>query len=330
MRITKREYKSLVSHIRKQSSSDVSLVLKIRIVNLDPEKNNCDLNTLGPENLLKLIQLLPHGHGTSLTSPVLTEVKKKARTSLAGLRVPHLDPESWPQIYRMQMRLNNNRGGIKAGPLGQYYKLNPKGLSLRPPLRGERTWTTTEAGDLHIMGPWADVIRMLGSSGAIFTAKFGDMFDNDVNVEFDRMYGAPKGDAPGWFEHISAVPLYVSVSNGALFSKTDNEGEVVLNAPGEIVALVGKKITGIAGAAGPTGFVNKALNFTSEVKAVIENPVVPIIEMGMKANAVQKVEKLNKTLCTVTIGIGPIGRNYKVGASSMTANEVLILAQQLR
>ena len=196
MRITKREYKSLASHIKKQSSSDVSTGLRLKISNLNPEKFNYDLNTLGPENLTRLIQLLPHGKGTSLTSPILTEVKKKARTSLAGLRVPHLDPESWPQIYRMQMRLNNNRGGIKAGPLGQYYKLNPKGLSLKPPLRGERTWTTTEAGDLNIMGPWSDVSSMLGASSARFKAQFGDMFDNDVNVEFDRMYGPPKGEAP--------------------------------------------------------------------------------------------------------------------------------------
>ena len=94
------------------------------------------------------------------------------------------------------MRLNNSRSGIRAGPVGQFYKLNPKGLSLKPPLRGERTWTTTEAGDLNIMGPWSDVSSMLGASSARFKAQFGDMFDNDVNVEFDRMYGPPKGEAP--------------------------------------------------------------------------------------------------------------------------------------
>jgi hypothetical protein len=230
----------------------------------------------------------------------------------------------------MQMRLNNSRDGIKAGPIGQFYKLNPKGLSLKSPLRGERIWTTTEAGDLNIMGPWSDVSGMLGASSARFTAKFENMFENDVNVEFDRMYGPPKGDAADWFKHISAMPLYVTVTNGALFSKTDKEGEVVLNAPGEIVALVGNKITGIAGAAGPESLGNKVLDVISEIKGAIEDHVVPAIELGMEAFSVHKEEKLKKTLCTVTVGIAPIGPNYKVGTASMSAADVLNLARQLR
>lgn len=327
MRITKFEYSSLVSMIKSKSVKEVGLQLKVGIANL---KTNKELQSLGHDNLTKLIAILPHGRGTSITSPVLTSIKKKARTSLAGLRVPHLDPESWPQVYRMQMRINNSRGGIKAGPLGQFYKLHPKGMSIATPIRGNVTWDTTNGGDLHIMGPWAEIVKMLSTSSGKFEAKFGDMFDSDVNVEFDRMYGPPKGDSPDWFEKISAMPLYVTLNTGALFSKTEDEGEVVLNAPGEIVDLVGSKITAIASAAGPSSLGNAALDTISEIKSAIEDHVIPAVQMGVDAYEMKREENLNKTMCTLTIGVGPMGRNYKVGTESMSGNDVLALARQLR
>lgn len=330
MRISQRQFNSLAKFVRSKDRAEFGLDLVYAIALLNPKSGHRDLQTLGPDRLAKLISMLPSGTGSSITSPHLVKVKQKARTSLAGLRVPHLDPESWPQIYRMQMRLNNSRGGIKAGPLGQYYQFNPKALVLRSPMRGETTWTTSEGGDLHIMGPWADINKMLGSSSARFSTNFGDMYDGDVNVEFDRMYGPPKGESPDWYEKISAMPLYVTVTEGAIFTKTDNEGQVVLNAPGEIVDLVGSKITGIAGGAGPESLGNEALDTINEIKSAIEDHVIPTAQMGMKAHNIRKESKLNKTLCTVTIGIGPMGRNYKVGKDTMTASEVLSLARQLR
>lgn len=330
VRISQRQYDSLESLVKSKGRSKVGLELTFAIAKLNPKNGNRDLNSLGPEGLTKLIGLLPSGTGTSMTSPILTKLKQKARTTLAGTRVPHLDPESWPQIYRMQMRLNNSRGGIKAAPLGQYYQLNPMGMSLRSPLRGERTWTTSDAGDLHIMGPWADISKMLGTSSARFTTQFGDMYDGDVNVQHDRMYGPPKGESSDWYEKITAMPIYVTLNDGALFSKTDDEGQVVLNAPGEIVNLVGSKITAIAGAAGPESLGNKVLDTISEIKGAIEDHVIPAVQMGMDAHGVRQEAKLNKTLCTLTIGIGPMGRNYKVGKESMSAAEVLVLARQLR
>ena len=327
MKITKIERKALETYIKSKTRQEVGLSLLVKVANL---RTNRDLQAMGHDDLARLIKILPHGRGTSVTSPILTSIKKKARTSLAGLRIPHLDPESWPQVYRMQMRLNNSRSEIKAAPLGQYYKLNPKGLSISTPIRGAITWDTSNAGDLHIMGPWADVSKMLSTSSGQFVARFGDMYDGDVNVEFDRMYGPPKGDSPDWYEKISKMPLYVTVHEGALFTKTDAEGQVILNAPGEIVDLVGSKITAIAGGAGPESLGNKVLDTISEIKGAIEDHVIPMVEMGMDAHAMRKEQKLNKTLCTVTIGIGPMGRNYKVGTDRMTGADILTLARQLR
>jgi hypothetical protein len=330
LRITKSEFKHLASHIRSKSSRDVGPGLRFAIAHLDPKGSHRDLQSLGAADINRLIEILPHGRGTSMTSPVLTKIKKKARTSLLGLQTPHLDPESWPQIYRMQMRLNNSRGGIKAGPLGQFYKLNPKGMSLRSPLQGQSTWTTSDGGDLHIMGPWSDITRMLGACSARFEVDMGDMYDGDVNVEFDRMYGSPTGDSPDWYEKISAMPLYVTLTDGAAFAKTDSEGEVVLNAPGEIVNLVGSKITAIAGAAGPASLGNNVLDGIAEAKGTLEDHIIPAFEKGRELYDMRREDRLNKTLCTLTIGIGPMGRNYAVGKQSMSAAEVLTLARKLR
>ena len=330
MRITKREYSSLKKYTDKKPLNVVSIQLRLAISGLNPKGSNKDLQSLGVDDLQRLIAAMPSGTGTSLTSPLLTSVKKKARQSLAGLRMPHLDPDSWPQIYRMQMRLNNSRAGIKRGPLGQYLRMHPMGMSVRAPLSGRIVWDSTNAGDLHIMGPWTDVSKMLGSSSAQFRSKFGDMYDGDVNVEFDSMYGPPAGESSDWLSKISGMPLYVTVSNGALFSKTDDDGEVVLNAPGEIVDLVGSKITAIAGAAGPDSLGHKALDTISEIKGAIEDHVIPVVEMGMEARAMRLEDKLNKTLCTVSIGVGPVGKNYAMGDEQMSASEVLTLARKLR
>lgn len=330
MRISKREFDSLASLIRKKSNKEVGPDMRYAISGIDPRKSNRDLQSLGAERLTALIQLLPSGRGTSMSSPILTKLKKKARQSLAGLRVPHLDPESWPQIYRMQMRLNNSRAGLRDFGMGQIGTMHPKGKSLAKPLRVTSVWDTSDAGDLVIMGPWADIAKMLSTSSGTFRAKFDDMYDGDVNVEFDRKYGPPKGESPDWFEKISAMPLYVTMAEGARFTKTDAEGHVVLNAPGEIVDLVGSKITAIAGAVGPESLGNLTLDTINEIKGVMEDHVIPVVQMGREHHAMVKEEKLNKTLCTLTIGIGPAGRNYAVGKQSMSAADILQLARGLR
>lgn len=330
MRISKREFDSLASFIRKKSNEEIGPAMRYAISGIDPRKSNRDLQSLGAERLTELIQILPSGRGTSFSSPLLTKLKKKARQSLAGLRVPHLDPESWPQIYRMQMRLNNSRAGLRDFGMGQIGKMHPKGKSLSKPLRITSVWDTSEAGDLVIMGPWADIAKMLSTSSGTFRAKFDDMYDGDVNVEFDRKYGPPKGESPDWFEKISAMPLYVTMAEGAQYTKTESEGHVVLNAPGEIVDLVGSKVTAIAGAVAPESLGDKTMDIINEIKGVMEDHVIPAVQSGMEQHAMVKEEKLNKTLCTVTVGIGPAGKNYAVGKQSMTAAEILQLARKLR
>ena len=330
MRITKNEYRSLQSYMRTKSLQEFPVFLRHKINALNPKGSNLDLNSLGADYLTKLITALPHGTGSSITSPILTSVKKKARQSLAGLRLPHLDPDSWPQCWRMQMRLNNSRAGIKAGPLGQYYKLHPKAESLRRPLNGTYRWTQADAGDLHIIGPWSDVSKMLGSCGARFKADFGDLYRGDVNMEFDRMYGSPKGDVPSdWLTQMQRMPLCVTVNRGAILAKTEDEGEVVLNAPGEIVNLVGSKITGIAGAVGPESLGSKALDTINEIKGVFEDQVLPIIEKGKELYEMKKEHDHKKEFVTITIGVGPMGKSYAVLDEEISASEVLAAARRL-
>ena len=330
MRITKSEYSSIQSYMKKKSLQEFPVFLRHNINALNPKGSNLDLNTLGADYLTKLIAALPHGTGSSITSPILTSLKKKARQSLAGLRLPHLDPESWPQCWRMQMRLNNSRAGIKAGPLGQFYKLNPKARSLTRPLNGTYRWTQSEAGDLHIIGPWSDVSKMLGSCGARFKADFGDIYRGDVNMEFDRMYGAPKGDVPGdWLNKMQRMPLCVTVNRGAIFNPTDKEGEVVLNAPGEIVNLVGSKITGIAGAVGPETLGSKTLDTISEIKGVIEDHVIPVMEKGKELYDMKRDHDHRKEFVTISIGVGPLGSSYSVLDEEISASEVLAAARRL-
>ncbi|MEM9062935.1 MAG: hypothetical protein AAGD13_20925 [Pseudomonadota bacterium] len=330
MRIGKNEYASLVAWAKKQDRSVVDAGLKLKLVNLNPKGANWDLQRLGKQDLERLRDALPSGRLAHVHSPILHGLRQKCKQSLAGLRTPHLDPESFPQCFRMQTKLNNARAGIFAGPVGQWLRLNPKAMSVK--LRGPFVWDETNGGDLHIMGPWADIMKAItdGGDGLGFASSYTDIYQGDVNIEMARKYSFPDEEGTDWESRLRALPLIVSVYSGVGWSKTEDEGEVVLNAPGEIVDLVGSKITGIAGEVAPESLGNAVLDRINEAKGVLEDHVIPIFEKGKEVYDMRQEANLHKTMLTITVGNVPHGENYLIAGDYLSGGDLLDIVDDLR
>lgn len=330
MRITKNEFSSLKAWWPKQDPRTIGANLKLKMVNLNPSAGNWDLQKLGKEDLERLRDALPAGRTAHVHSPRLHSIRQKCKKSLAGLRAPHLDPESYPQCFRMQTKLNNARAGIFAGPVGQWLRLNPKGKSVN--LRGPFVWDENNGGDLHIMGPWSDIMKTItdGGNGLSFNSAYNDIYQGDVNIEVARKYPHADEEGTDWESRIRELPLIVSVASGVGWSKTEDEGEVVLNAPGEIVELVGSKLTGIAGEVAPASYGNDVLDRIGEVKGFIEDQVIPIYEKGKEVYDMRQEANINKTMLTVTVGNVPHGDNYMITGDFLSGDDLLEIVDELR
>lgn len=323
MKLTESEYKSLVAWMRKHNDVFLPMQWALVIGNLNPGRFHQDLKSLGRAKLETLIEHLPSGKTAKVTSPRLTSVRSKAGTSLAGLRAAHLDPESYPQIYRMMMKLNNSRAGLRDGTVGQILRLNPKAMSVR--LRGEIVWDSSNGGDLHIMGTWSDISGVIagGGDGLLLKTDF-DLYKGDVNAEMDDLFGPLPDDDPTWAARKNEMPLVVSCQLGAVWSKTDNEGEVVLNAPREVIQLVAGRAVGVLGQI-------PAATIQSVTLDTIGTVGPPAVDAGRAIHSAMKTVNPNKALYTVTVGIGPVGEHYAIADDNeIDGRELLRLAREAR
>lgn len=323
MKLTDNEYKSLVSWMRKHNDVFLPIQWNLVVGNLNPKRFHQDLKSLGRTKLEMLIEHLPSGKTSKVTSPLLSSVRSKAKTSLAGLRTPHLDPESYPQVYRMMMKLNNSRAGLRDGTVGQIMRLNPKAMSVR--LRGEIIWDSSNGGDLHIMGTWSDISNAIAGGGDSLVLKTDfDLYKGDVNAEMDDLYGPLPGDDPTWEERKNEMPLVVSCQLGAMWSKTDKEGEVVLNAPKAVIELVAGRATGVLGQI-------PAATIQSVTLDTIGTIGPPALDLGREIHSATKTVNPNKALYTVTVGIGPVGEHYVIADDNeIDGAELLRLAREAR
>ncbi|MEL7469876.1 MAG: hypothetical protein AAFN27_15585 [Pseudomonadota bacterium] len=330
MKIGKSEYESLKAWWPKQDPGVIGPNLKLKMINLNPKGGNWDLQKLGKHDLERLRDALPAGRTAHVHSPRLHSIRQKCKKSLAGLRSPHLDPESYPQCFRMRTKLNNARAGIFSGPVGQWLRLNPKAMSVN--LRGPFVWDETNGGDLHIMGPWADIMKAIadGGDGLGFASSYTDIYQGDVNFETARKYPHRDEEGTDWESRLRELPLIVSVYSGVGWSKTDDEGAVVLNAPGEIVDLVGSKLTGIAGEVAPESLGNATLDAINEAKGIFEDQVIPIFEKGKEVYDMQQQANLNKTMLTVTVGNVPHGDNYMITGDYLSGGDLIDIVDDLR
>ena len=286
------------------------------------------IESMSVEQMAKLRDALPKGKFAKMHSPILTSIRKKLSRAIdaKGGVQPHQEaPETWPQAYRMMMHLNNKRAGIRKAGGGQWVKLHPK--AMKTELRGTHRWTQEKGGDLIIMGTWSQVSAALGNPSLRFKSDFGDIYKGDVNMEFDRMYGDLGGEE---LDRLSKMPLTVEVESGVGFAETEDEGEVVLNPRGEIVDLVGGKIVGIAGAAGPESLGHEVLDKISDVKGFIEDHVIPVGEKVMEVHESRKEAKIHKTHLTVTVGVGARGSNAALMGENFTGPELSEAVNRLR
>jgi hypothetical protein len=340
MKLTKFEYSHLADFVRGLSNSQFHAGDRLNVKHLDPGGDALDLQDLGEEPLQKLVNVLPSGKAAKITSPVLKAVRHKVKTALLGIRRPLLDPEHWPKVLRRMHKVSLARSGLRQGPMGQIFVLHDKGMQVS--LGGTHIWDERNAGDLVIMGRWHEITAEIGKAGGALQCKSKlSGSANDVNAEFDRMYGSLPGDDPGWSPN-DGMPFYVSCSAGPMFRPTNDEkeGEVVLNLPGELVKLAAGAVAGIAGGAIPTGY---GLEGTAGAVMGALGAAKDAIDVGRDparwakdaiSEAVARDKAFDKTILTVTIGITPSDSKYvSTGKTQLGWQEVLdftLKAIQLR
>ncbi|MEM9781302.1 MAG: hypothetical protein AAF899_02395 [Pseudomonadota bacterium] len=299
--------------------SAVSAAARLDLLRLDPAGGHADMATLDDATLRVLEALLPHG----LTAPILRGVRNGAIQARRTAAQPHLEPASWPKAFRMMTALNNSRAGIMSGPLGQMIRKNPKGMPLS--LRGRIVWNRRSCGDVVIMGRWADLTAALSNSGLSFETKFGDTRAEDVNAQFDEMYGSlPESDeARAWrLKGMNAMPLCVSLEGGAAWRETDADHSVVLNAPGAVMQVAAGRLAGLCSAVAPLPTAGLA---ETGIAADLLGLAGPSAATGAAA------WRIDKALYTLIIGIGPAGPKYTLtGAETLTGLDVLAHALALR
>ena len=308
MKLNKLEFDALAALFKKTGKETAGPGLRLAVARLDPSKQHADMTKLDPAMLRQLVNLLPSGRAAHLHSPILHHIRQKAKTALLRANRPHLDPNSWPKVYRMLTKMNVRRAGLREGPNHMIYKLNPKGMAVK---LGTHTWDEGNAGDLVVMGRWSDITKAIADAGSGLGMKvaFDDIYAGDVNVEHDRMYGSMPGDAPGGLKHIDKMNLFVSCETGPSWQQTDDEGEVVLDAAKELVKTGAGAVTGLAG-----NFANLggALEVLDLAKDVYDSPVVQLpLEGAAKLKdhiRMKRAERPDKAMFTLTIGIGPVGR----------------------
>lgn len=292
------------------------------------------VETLSKQQLTILIENLPKGKTVKVHSPILYRIRSKLKAELArkgGAEPHHGSAESWPKIFRMMSHINLARAGLHDAGMGQIARYNEKGLKI-PSLRGTQVWRSKSSGDLVIIGTWSQVSGAIagGGTGLKFRYGAGDSREGAVDYDFDRKYGSQWGESDSDVARTAKMTLCVEVSSGIGVTETDDDYEVVLNAPGEIVKAVGNKITGIAGAAGPESLGHAVLDKISEVKGAIEDHVIPIGEKIEEIHSARREAKIHKTHLTVRIGIGASGSNYKDMGEEFTGAELSRAVNELR
>lgn len=264
----------------------------------------------------------------------LAAIRRKlsaAIDDLGGAEPHQEDQDNWPKIFRMMSHLNLERAGLRDAGMGQIARYNEKGLKI-PSLRGTQVWRNKSSGDLVIIGTWAQVSRAItaGGTGLKFVYGAGDSRAGAVDYDFDRKFGSQFKENDAEVAATSRMSLYVEVTSGVGVEETDEDYEIVLNAPGQIVEAVGNKIVGIAGAVGPESLGNKVLDGIAEAKGILEDHVIPIGEQVQDVRSARKEAKIRKTHLTVRIGIGASGRNHMVMGEEFTGAELSAAVNELR
>ena len=322
MKLNKIEYGALETLFQKTGADKAGPGLRLAVARLNPSREHADMTKLDPGMLRQLVALLPSGRAATLHSPILHHVRQKAKKAMLRAQRPHLDPNSWPKVYRMLTKMNVKRAGLREGPNHLIYKLNPKGMAVR---LGTHTWDESNAGDLVIMGRWSDISKAIADAGSGLNMKvaFDDIYAGDVNVEFDRMYGDK--EVQKGLKHIDKMTLFVSCETGPSWQQTDDEGEVVLDASKELVELAGGAVAGLAG-----NFANLEgpLELADLAKDVYDSPVVQLpIEGAIKLKdhiKMKRAERPDKAMFTLTIGVGPVGRfAIDTGKAQLSGKEFL-------
>ena len=245
MKLGKLEYASLDKFLGTLVMTQFMLKYRLEVHTLNPDGQNKDLQALSQECLQQLVNVLPSGKVAKVTSPVLKSVRSKVKEALKFVRRPHLDPESWPKVFRRNTKLSNARAGIFEGPSGMLMRLNDQAMAVG--LNGVHVWDERNAGELIIMGKWFEISTEIGKSRGLQLKSELNGTAGDVNAEFDKMYGSMRGDAEGGIDGLDEMPFYVSCQGGQQFQCTEKQAEVVADPRNEIVQLVGAKVAFLAG-----------------------------------------------------------------------------------
>jgi hypothetical protein len=311
MKISSNEYKHVIAKFKKLQITDQRFKMIERVAFQNLASKGYDLAMLKEGTLRRLIALLP----TGITSPVLHKVRTKCKQTLLHIARPHLDPNTWPKVFR---NINNNdRAGLRDFGGGQLGVLNDKAMSL--PLRGSFVWNQSKFGDLMIIGPWPAIAAAIGEGGhgLKFEFGFGDIYAGDVNVEFDRMYTdleIPVDDRGFYVTHIP----------GAAFQVSDDEGEVVLDPRGEMVELAGGAVAGFAGAgASHSGAL--------EIADTVLSSIDVIANMKEKLGVKLKAGNSNKDMHTFVVSIYPAAKNacHNTNTQELSGAELLHICKTL-
>ena len=282
------------------------------------------LQDVTDQGLAALRDKLPSGRLATVHSPVLHHIRQLCKAELASRSEPSAN-------FRMMSHMNLERAGLRDARAGQIARYNEKGLKMDT-LRGTHVWRNSSSGDLIIVGTWAQVSHTIaaGGTGLKFVCGMGDSRAGAADYDFDRMFGSQFGETDTEVAATAKMSLYVEVTSGVGVQETEDDYEVVLNAPGQIVEAVGNKLVGIAGAAGPESLGNKVLDGIAEAKGILEDQVIPVGEQIQDVRTARKEAKIKKTHLTVRIGIGASGRNYKEMGEEFTGAELSAAVNELR
>jgi len=306
MKLSNREYDSLFKFMKTLTFQQLAAKYRYEAFRLDPEGQGKDLQDLDQSTLQQFVNILPSGAMAKVTSPILKKVRSKFKDALKFVRRPHLDPESWPKVFRRNTKISNARAGIFEGPGGMLMRLHDQAMAVQ--LNTTHVWDERNAGDLIIMGRWYQISAAIGRArGAVHLKSELKGTQGDVNIEFDKKYGPMPGDAPGGLDRLDHMPFYVSCQGGQQFHCTDSQGEVVADPRTEIVKLVGGKIAGVAG-----NFNVVGPQWASDARTGLDVIALgkDVFDKARDALSSDTETITDNTIYTVVVGTSPATRNY--------------------
>ena len=305
MKLNKIEYGALATLLKRTDATAAGPGLRLAVARLDPEGQHADMTKLDPQMLRQLIDLLPRGIASNVHSPILHEVRQKAKKGLLRVNRAHLDPNSWPKVYRMITKVNVLREGLQRGPNQMIMKLNPKGMAVR---LGTHTWDERNSGDLVVMGRWSDITKAIADAGSGLNMQvaFDDMFAGDVSVEFDRMYGSDTVQAE--LKQTEKMTLFVSCETGPTWQQTDDEGKVVLDSSKELAKTGANATAGLAGNLATLGEVEELVEVAKDIydSPLVQKPLEGAIKLKDHIK-MKRAERPDKAMFSLTVGLGPVG-----------------------